>query len=117
MRPALASSAGTGGMPFACAPAEKRDLLRSQALQPFTNSIRLLTAMPDGPLAIHGFDSSIQAVPPMSRRIQGLSTPNPLTNIAAEMAPPQPPPDFTISSMLDLMTSLYSSTSGSRHIF
>jgi len=37
------------------------------ALQPFTNSIKLRTAIPDGPFAIHGFASSIHAVPAMSR--------------------------------------------------
>ena len=37
------------------------------ALHPFTNSTRLRTAIPDGPLAIQGFASSIQAVPAMSR--------------------------------------------------
>jgi len=33
----------------------------------FTNSTRLRSAIPDGPLAIHGFCSSIHAVPAMSR--------------------------------------------------
>ena len=34
---------------------------------PFTNSTRLRRAIPDGPLAIHGLASSVQAVPAMSR--------------------------------------------------
>jgi hypothetical protein len=40
---------------------------RSQPANPFTNSTKLRTAMPDGPFAIHGFCSSIHAVPAMSR--------------------------------------------------
>jgi hypothetical protein len=37
------------------------------ALHPLTNSTRLRKAIPEGPLAIQGFCSSIQAVPAMSR--------------------------------------------------
>src|SRR5208282_4703971 len=71
------------------------------ALQPFANSTRLRRAIPDGPLAIHGLFSSIHAVPAMSRWIQGVSSANSFRNIAAEMAPPQRPPEFTMSAMFD----------------
>ncbi len=43
------------------------DSVYPQPLHPFTNSIRLRSAIPDGPLAIHGLFSSIHAVPAMSR--------------------------------------------------
>src|SRR5438445_12874336 len=44
-----------------------RKLLNRSYAKLFTNSTRLRSAMPDGPLAIQGFCSSIQAVPAMSR--------------------------------------------------
>src|SRR5215469_15375778 len=81
------------------------------------NSTRLLRAMPEGPLAIQGLASSVHAVPAMSRWIQGVSSANSLRNMAAVMEPPQRPPEFTISAIVDLMLSLYSSSSGRRHIF
>src|SRR6195256_2381625 len=84
---------------------------------PFTNSTRLRRAIPDGPLAIHGLASSIQAVPAMSRWIQGVSSANSFRNMAAKMAPPQRLPALTMSAMFDLRVSLYSSSSGRRHIF
>src|SRR5215469_12751266 len=39
----------------------------AQPAKLFTNSTKLLRAIPDGPFAIHGFCSSIHAVPAMSR--------------------------------------------------
>src|ERR1700704_6661129 len=84
---------------------------------PFTNSTRLRRAIPDGPLAIHGLASSIHAVPAMSRWIQGVSSANSFRNMAALMAPPQRPPELTMSAILERMFSLYSSSRGTRHIF
>ncbi len=40
---------------------------KNYAPHPFTNSTKLRSAIPDGPFAIHGFCSSIHAVPAMSR--------------------------------------------------
>src|SRR5438270_5692805 len=94
---------------------------RSQAFLEFpnsrANSIRLLTAIPDGPLAIHGLLSSIQAVPAMSRWIQGVSSANSLRKAAAVDAPPQRPPVFCRSAIEERIASRYSSPRGSRHIF
>src|SRR5450755_1505702 len=81
------------------------------------NSIKDRTAIPDGPFAIHGLLSSIHAVPAMSRCSHGVSSANSFRNIAALTAPPQRPPELTISAMLELMFSLYSSSSGSRQNF
>src|SRR5436309_11835759 len=75
---------------------------RSQAFpKSRANSTRLRTAIPDGPLAIHGLLSSIHAVPAMSRWIHGVSSANSCRNFAAEIAPPQRPPVFIMSAMLD----------------
>ena len=45
----------------------KVPVLFCQAAKLFTNSTRLRRAIPDGPLAIQGFWSSVQAVPAISR--------------------------------------------------
>src|SRR5205085_10435408 len=83
----------------------------------FANSTQDRAAIPDGPLAIHGLLSTIQAVPAISRCSQGVPSANSFRNIAAVPAPPQRPPELTISAMLERMLSLYSSSSGRRHIF
>src|SRR6516164_3751161 len=81
------------------------------------NSASERTGTPDGPFAIQGLLSSIQATPAMSRWIQGVSPTNSFRNIAAVTAPPQRPPLLTMSAMFDLIISRYSSSTGSRHIF
>ena len=57
------------------------------------------TATPDGPFAIQGLFSSIQATPAISRCSQGVSPTNSFRNIAAVIAPPQRPPMLTRSAM------------------
>src|SRR6266404_8653154 len=84
---------------------------------PLTNSTRLLTATPLGPLAIQLLFSSIHATPAMSRWIHGVSSTNSFRNIAAVTAPPQRPPELTMSAMPLLIISWYSWSTGSRHIF
>src|ERR1700678_486005 len=80
-----------------------------------TQTLMVRTANPDGPLAIQGFASSDQAKPAISRWIHGVSSANSFKNIAAVIAPPQRlPPVFMMSAMLDLMNSLYSSSTGRR---
>src|SRR3954470_10580276 len=81
------------------------------------NSTSERTGTPLGPFAIQGLSVSIQAVPAMSRWIQGVSSTNSLRNIAAVTAPPQRPPEFMMSAMEDLIISEYSASTGRRHIF
>src|ERR1700677_2510159 len=114
MREISVSIGGTEEMSFRLCALRESDCY---ALHPFTNSTRLRSAIPDGPLAIHGLFSSIHAVPAISRWIQGVSSANSLRNMAAKIAPPQRLPELTISAMFDLRFSLYSSSSGRRHIF
>src|ERR1041384_6305088 len=73
-----------------------------------TNSIKLRTPIPDGPLAIQLLFSSIHAVPAMSRCSQGLSSTNSFRKTAAVLAPPQRPPVFIISAILERIWSRYS---------
>ena len=61
--------------------------------------------------------SSIHAVPAMSRCSHGVSSANSFRNMAALTAPPQRPPELTISAMFERMFSLYSSSSGRRQNF
>src|ERR1041385_6103825 len=73
-----------------------------------TNSIKLRTPIPDGPLAIQLLFSSIHAVPAMSRCSQGVSSTNSFRKTAAVLAPPQRPPVFIISAILERIWSRYS---------
>src|ERR1700758_3750266 len=74
------------------------DIGKSYELKSLTNSTRLRTAIPDGPFAIQGLASSVHAVPAMSRCSQGVSSANSFRNIAAVTAPPQRPPELTMSA-------------------
>jgi len=56
-----------------------------------TRWTRVRRATPVGPFASQGLASSFQAVPAMSRWIQGVSPENSLMNIAPVMAPPPLP--------------------------
>src|SRR5579871_4034989 len=73
--------------------------------------------MPLGPLAIHDLESSIHAVPAMSRWSHGVSSANSFKNAAALLAPPQRAPALTRSAILERMLSRYSSPIGRRQNF
>src|SRR5437868_10236132 len=102
------------------APSPKCPLLFALSYFPsklLTNSIKLRTPIPDGPLAIQLLFSSIQAVPAMSRCSQGVSSTNSFRKTAAVLAPPQRPPVFMMSAMLERIWSRYSASSGRRQNF
>ena len=68
---------------------------RSRPLQKLLTHSRIeRTAMPLGPLAMNGRESSTQAMPAMSRWIQGVSSAKWCRNSAAVIAPPKRPPVF-----------------------
>src|SRR3954464_5430077 len=80
---------------------------------PLTNSMKVPVGTPVGPLGIVTRSLSEYAVPAMSRCAQVYPSANSLRNMAAVVAPAGRPPEFLMSATSDLISSLYSSHSGS----
>src|ERR1700690_144932 len=113
--PSYSSTAATShNVRFQFQPAIRNAVLGYFTAKSRANSASDAPATPDGPFAIQGLLSSIQATPAMSRWIHGVSPTNSFRNMAAVTAPPQRPPLLTMS---DLIISRYSSSTGRRHIF
>ena len=100
---------GTASSPLCraqhAAPLQENEYDR-QSQYDMTRWTRVRSATPVGPLASQGLASSFQAVPAMSRWIQGESPVNSLMNMAPVMAPPPLPlPIFWMSATVPLMNS------------
>src|ERR1700722_16012502 len=72
---------------------------------------------PVAPLAMYGLASSSQAVPAMSRWIQGVSPTKSRMNHAAVIDPPEGPPLLCRSANELFSSSLYSSSIGNCQVF